>query len=814
MKFKIKVVPVLLLFITSFLLFSYFVNDVKGTHETDMINYDFKKNTLFDSLDKDLVNLRHNNIITKDYNGTYSFINDTIESKPIGWNNLSSNNAKAFIQDNFKEHDKIINISNRDVGDGYLEQIFDDGSQVSGIIEFWILSTNISYNSYVILVDNALQCILFLISENNFRINDGGWQNLDIIPTNNDWYHIYIDFDCITDTTDIYINDYYEGNYGFGNIGNSIDRIWLMNDNAIVYSTCYDAIGYDWSSNYTLTENIYPNIEITNSDILSNDKYEFNLDATHTPYNTSLDDPTIYDWYDQGQNKMDIAIPNITTKNINGIYQIGVDGGTFIRNDWLEINNDKINLTFGLQILEMKESYSEYYILVRSLDDSQLIQLKLDPIIATNSLEIEYDPTGMAPHVVLGTITHINPNDVYNFNLYIDNFNVRLIWYKNDVYNDTYVFPLINDKKGIKEIQIVSYDAQDSDNEYFITRLNYVGIYQYNVSISNEKGFISYYFNRDWKFNKYNLFTFNSSYDIRIIGHGLSTNFFHIFRGFDNQDFFINLHDDLVLDDGLTIIDSSLYLIIYHNIILSEYLFFSIEGIKLDKYVNNVFDHEKFIKFYYHNVDKDNSYYYIDDANRLHYQLDITQNDTHEYIMLYFDFIRHVISNNKSIYFKCREISAKIGIVYIDIAYWQPPNFHYEFKTYLTTVNIVLEKGHELFRFYYVAYDQNNNNNTNQISEGFLYRLGINYKPYSIALPIIIIPLGFIQIMIPIIILIVPTIGIYGVVRKRGVIIPSLILMTIICFSSALIPFELFLIMMMCFGCGIFLEQKYKKEYD
>ena len=129
--------------ITSFLIGIIFIPNVNAL-SSDNLRYDFKKN-LFDTSNKTNINLRHNNIITDDYNGTYSFINDTIGNVPIGWNNLSVGNGNCFIQETFDNHNKILNLSVIDSDDSKIEQVFDDGIQIDGIIEFWFGSSDCTF---------------------------------------------------------------------------------------------------------------------------------------------------------------------------------------------------------------------------------------------------------------------------------------------------------------------------------------------------------------------------------------------------------------------------------------------------------------------------------------------------------------------------------------------------------------------------------------------------------------------------------------------------------------------------------------------
>ncbi|GAH43992.1 unnamed protein product, partial [marine sediment metagenome] len=72
--------------------------------------------------------------------------------------------------------------------------------------------------------------------------------------------------------------------------------------------------------------------------------------------------------------------------------------------------------------------------------------------------------------------------------------------------------------------------------------------------------------------------------------------------------------------------------------------------------------------------------------------------------------------------------------------------------------------------------------------------------------------LSLTAIMIPLIIILVPIFSVYAVYRRKGAIIPMLMFFSIIAFATALIPFQIFFIMMLSLGCGLFIQYKKQKE--
>ena len=795
---------IILLIIISFLIGITFIPNVNAS-SSDILRYDFEKDSLIDSVDKSNMNLRHNNIITGDYNGTYSFENDNINSIPLGWTNLSTINADVKISGFNDGHNKILNMKVIDDGDAIIKQIFDDGDQISGTIEFWISTTDCDYVSTFIIYDNNAQKLNFKIENNLFQWYDGAWQELDIIPLDDIWYHIKLIFNCITDKVDIYINDYYEGNFDFQVVLDNFDEIrFNLNDN-VYYETNIDAIGYSWSSNYTTNENKYPNIQEVDSNIITKDKYEFNLNDDGNPYaQIGFPDVDFWNRYSQYSYNVYPDTPDFTakTKNINGIKILSsLDGsGTGIRNQSLGLTQDKFNITIGFQITNMDEINSYTTFTIYSLNNTEIIKLKFD---TQNNQDTDLQYYDGSSYQDLVSIHGLDANRVLDFNLYIYNFSVDLSWYRTDDWTTYYSFPLISNLWGINQIHFYSYDPT-SNTDYYQLRLNYIGIYQYNISMCREYGYLDYELIDDWNLNYYNVLSVNAyNQTIKIIafeGGGLYP--YYIFNEFDNDDFSYNFYSDERIFEK-----AHLFLIIQSSFSLIKSLSLSIQRVKLNKYIDNVFDKEITIKYYYHNLNN-HSYYYVDDSNRLCYQFDITQNDTWEYMMLYFDFIPGISSDYMTIYFKCRELSLGIGSPYIAMTYYQPPDNHFYLKTYETTINTLLERGKEFRRFHFIANDKNNNNYTNYIGKGYLYGLQFDYVRYGIPGEIDFITFSLLAIMIPLIIIIAPTIGIYSVYRKKEIVIPMLLLMSIICYVALLIPFELFFIMLLCYGCGIFMQYK------
>jgi len=130
-------------------------------------------------------------------------------------------------------------------------------------------------------------------------------------------------------------------------------------------------------------------------------------------------------------------------------------------------------------------------------------------------------------------------------------------------------------------------------------------------------------------------------------------------------------------------------------------------------------------------------------------------------------------------------------------------------STYLRSYSSLLKKGKTIKSFSLLITDYDDNYFTGFISTGYIRDVSIRILT---DIKFTILTLYMIGIIISIILIFVPTLGIYYVYKKSQVIIPMITLMSIICFSTALIPFELFFLIMICMGCSAFLQYKITKD--
>lgn len=202
----------LLFFIIIFSLFSSLFS-VSSLGLSD-INYTFVDDKLFDSNITSYeapYNLKYQSEYTEIYNASYTFTNipDDTNNTDIDFIDFSTNdiNCSTKIISKKDGHEKVLELfDNNNSGRYQFSNIF--APQIIGIIEFWFQMSDVNTkNSYFRLREPTSNTVGISIfnSGNILYYHDGASQVIQTILSNT-WYHIRIDFNCTSDTNDIYIN--------------------------------------------------------------------------------------------------------------------------------------------------------------------------------------------------------------------------------------------------------------------------------------------------------------------------------------------------------------------------------------------------------------------------------------------------------------------------------------------------------------------------------------------------------------------------------------------------------------------------------
>ncbi|KKK86101.1 hypothetical protein LCGC14_2766610, partial [marine sediment metagenome] len=128
-----------------------------------------------------------------------------------------------------------------------------------GTVEFW-WRTDDATDRFYVYIYNALSVVLGLrLFTDQFQYYDGGWTNIGVVPADNTWYHIRIDFESTTGGYDglaqydwnVHINGIGYGDYDFANNVASIAFLRFASHSTTTnHHNYFDAIGYSWDDNY------------------------------------------------------------------------------------------------------------------------------------------------------------------------------------------------------------------------------------------------------------------------------------------------------------------------------------------------------------------------------------------------------------------------------------------------------------------------------------------------------------------------------------------------------------------------------------
>ena len=196
------------------------------------------------------------------YPATYGFENDLVGNNPDNWIVEESGGTVNIISD-LNGHKNIVEIHDiSSVSTTQAENKF--SNTVTGIIEFWIRlnATDKGVNIWIgdeegpnnIWIDAVR---LFFEPDGWIKYQDGIMNT--IMTYNADyWYHIRVDFNCSSQTFDLYIdNELKVNDGGMGGDASHLDTInfntYTPSDDYYVY---FDAVGYSWDPNYAIGDNL------------------------------------------------------------------------------------------------------------------------------------------------------------------------------------------------------------------------------------------------------------------------------------------------------------------------------------------------------------------------------------------------------------------------------------------------------------------------------------------------------------------------------------------------------------------------------
>jgi len=914
MKQLTKSLVLINIFVIGFLLSSLIVFNVNAESDNDL-NYSFEKNDLYQSTDPiyDSFNTREYITYLPDglYNGTYTFTNipDGTSGTDIDFVDevISDINTTVQIVSEIDGHNKVLELFDNSSSDMCEAYNYFNFAQSSGIYEMWFYITDASYKGYSYLYDDTTPITDIFTHTNQLWYYDGDVHSIASI-SDNTWYHLKVDFDCSSNTYDIYLDeDLIQNNADFLYNADSINKLRLRTDStSLGYYFYIDAIGYDWqgySTNYIndldftsgyFEGGTYPDSYYNNSDY-------FRLRASSDILQVELlfDNETTLDWFcisyymelmtgqsiavyinqvlydesDTGSISADMlycdyAVYNITLygeiigayslyvnffsltfRDLDDKYDVGdnleciqlEDRRFFEPDKWefvyegindkfengddnplgwtdLEDGEDDVNVRttgvvelyagssdeIGLQRLnmeydsdevytfsfkfEIKYIYSilnnDVYIEIYSSDATEIVRIRIN----NNGTDtyLKYWVSGY-DYVLLTDGFVIDTDYIITLAINYDTDKCLLEYYTDGVYTDDFEFPLTaSGKTGLKQ---VNFDLC-ADTDYVQVYLDYVGIYVNNRSISTEYAYCRSRVSTDtnWPFSFMNLLKYNGLGNISIV---------MLVQNYGGS--FVELH-------GLTNVDGWKHINLYSLMVggfsygtppIYLYFFFTGEFELHEIDIYGVMLKEGENEYYgiceYENVNQHSSYFYIED-NKLYFTITHDDEDL-EYIDIQFN-VNNVGGVNRSITYKSLLTGNALG--YLKIYYDDDSYSSCSLRTYVHTSNIILPQEKTIDEFGVLITDEDNDA-VQGTTTGYIEYITLVFIP---DISISITTQLLIAIMVPIMIMLVPTLLFYMKFGKNAI-IPSFLLMSFICFITNLIPVWLFFII--AIACGSYM---------
>ena len=794
-RYRLSLILISLLFMTSVI----GLLSVNGLAQTDL-NYSFEQETIYNyplhQTTNDF-NLKNNELLnyTQTYNATYSFTDDTIGQDPLDWDITEGGNGNIEVVSEIYGHSKVLMLNDTSVGSISAVNDF-DSTKISGTFELWIRTNDATKRNYVSLKNAATFRFYVMMYNDLWYYNDGSETSTGIIASDNTWYHIKFDFEhgagsylgLGADTWNLHINGFKISDLSFMNSGIDADTLSLgsaSTDANYIYH--YDAIGYSWDANYDLGDNIMPlhsDIDVIN---------EWEVDRWIFSFNDSLDDQyavgsdVFSDWdeIDGGDDDTNIVSDPLASSNrlIKLNHQAPDTEDLGIEREF-SIVNGYVNVSWAVEFDSWGGS-NEFSMKIYSFDDTLIAdvyfenaQLRTDTVIFHLGLTL---------------------NVYYELNLFInyDSDNAVLRLSGDGVYIGTYMFSLFSvGKDGLGKIE--SFVDHSAIND-MVCYLDYIGVYVNGSSLSTElafKRFRNLEWNaQTWVFNEHNLIYFEGYGDIilwetspiwliGVVDTSLLSERYFVNGTLRVFNIYGHLRDGLYTD-----VDTpSLFVQFFDELNISD---ITIEGVKLNQGSNKYP-----LEFTYGNVDINESYFYVDSSNRLRGQCFYNDNET-EYIQASFD-IDDVLNENRSLRFRAR-VSGQYG--FFGLSYTDATSSIISLSVRSIAHNLILPQAKTIDEFVFLISDDGNLEAG--YGSGMIYDIELIWNP---SISITILTTSLIMVIIPIIIMIVPTLTLYSRYGK-SVIMPVFIFMSVICFAGGLIPAWLFFILMVSAGGFIVLKK-------
>jgi len=225
------------------------------------------------------------------YPATYGFENDKIGNIPEEWSDESPySSCSISVYDQKDQHKQIVQIYDANTGTGAdaTAQYNFESPKVTGIIECWVYKESGDCALIIQGIDDTNAGFQISIdAENNgvFRYSSAPSTYVEFATgkySDQKWFHLRIDFNCDTDTIDIYVNGIKEVDDGpfylpVPDISFILIRSGHSGRSGILY---FDAVGLSWDASYNNGENLNEGLLLSYSNNTNMEWVGYSLDGS------------------------------------------------------------------------------------------------------------------------------------------------------------------------------------------------------------------------------------------------------------------------------------------------------------------------------------------------------------------------------------------------------------------------------------------------------------------------------------------------------------------------------------------------------
>jgi hypothetical protein len=811
------------LFISILFLIGFFA--ISGRSITSDMNFDFSDEELYSSVNdynnlpfisNMTFNMRNETEWGSNYTGSYSFDGEIGETgTDLYLVDVDNSDASCSITGigTFANRPTVAYLEdNNGAGSARIDDNF-ISSQTTGTMEFWIAGADVTQTFYIILEDATnTQATYMRIDTEIFEIREfgGGWTTIGAVYDNT-WVHIRVEFDCVSDTSDIWFNNVYSGNYNNYQLTSSLTHVMLNTGNVQQSDFYIDAIGYSWLANYTIGDNWNPN-NTTISNLLEVNRYEFSYEAPNDFYDIGADN--VDGWSDIDSGDQVNVYQDLSESLLDRSVRIDVASiGTWgIEKDFTYTENI-YNISFGVHYTQMDSVASWSGLSVESSDNTEIAHVRFY-LVSGSTLRFGYKASG-GGIVILSSACSLNKE--YEANLYINYNNgfIYIILWEDDILFNTYQIPFRTyGKSGIGKIQYEGYSGAVNDLDF---RIDYIGIYENGRSSSAELGrnvyglYVSDINSNTWNMEQHNLLTIRGTGNFTLMKHYYLGSPPPIYvstyepedtvltiigmREYDNTTEFFNVYDSGVpfstLGDQLPIF------ILTSNF---SFTYLQIHGVLLTEGINKYY-----ITYDHSNIDTNESYFYV--IGSVLYFTMTTDDNNLEYISCSFDIIDEDTTNSTLYWSGLKyypSLEAEFRVNYIDTTYTP-----FVFRTVLQAQTGLIPQGLEIDSFQLIITD--NDNDIDNTITGYLNSFSLIY---TLGIQIDIVLTDYLGILAPILLITIITITIWQASKKKVksmLIVPSIAGMSLGVFVMGMIPVWLFFSILV--SCGVLIYSKWEDQF-